>query len=378
MPEEAVGRDDLRDLSDLEKRMLVVLSLFETSRESGNADEYVFPDGRRIKPTLEGIKQCLREGQSIAMERMRGSAEQLLRSKLVTRKSDLYFLSDAGKKVGKTFRIERMSKGYDELLSRTGNSKAYSMFCERVFGKDLSQFNVLDMAQLNTLLEKLELKPGEVVLDLGCGTGRIAEYISDRTGAKMVGLDFAVRVVEDAQQRTLDKKERLTYVAGNMDDLAFAESSFDAIISIDTLYFVESIDLTIRKLRSLLAPPNGRLAIFCDQTCGPDESREILLPENTRVGVALGRNGLAYETVDYTSSSRGIWIREIAAAEELKELFVKEGNGDIYDDRVQDAKRTLETIESGRHVRYFYLATLKKQTRDAPTIMSDVSVNPLA
>jgi SAM-dependent methyltransferase len=170
----------------------------------------------------------------------------------------------------------------------------------------------------------------------------------------------------------------LTYVAGNMDDLAFAESSFDAIISIDTLYFVESIDLTIRKLRSLLAPPNGRLAIFCDQTCGPDESREILLPENTRVGVALGRNGLAYETVDYTSSSRGIWIREIAAAEELKELFVKEGNVDIYDDRVQDAKRTLETIESGRHVRYFYLATLKKQTRDAPTIMSDVSVNPLA
>jgi hypothetical protein len=207
MPEEAVGRDDLRDLSDLEKRMLVVLSLFETSRESGNADEYVFPDGRRIKPTLEGIKQCLREGQSIAMERMRGSAEQLLRSKLVTRKSDLYFLSDAGKKVGKTFRIERMSKGYDELLSRTGNSKAYSMFCERVFGKDLSQFNVLDMAQLNTLLEKLELKPGEVVLDLGCGTGRIAEYISDRTGAKMVGLDFAVRVVEDAQQRTLDKRK---------------------------------------------------------------------------------------------------------------------------------------------------------------------------
>jgi hypothetical protein len=40
MPEEAVGRDDLRDLSDLEKRMLVVLSLFETSRKSGNADEW--------------------------------------------------------------------------------------------------------------------------------------------------------------------------------------------------------------------------------------------------------------------------------------------------------------------------------------------------
>ncbi len=360
MPEETVGVDDFRDMSDLEKRILVVLSVFETNRKSGNADEYVFPDGKRIRPTLDGIKSFLKEGQSIDMEKMHGSTEQLRRRKLVIQKSGCYFLSDTGKKVGKTFRIERMSKGYDNLLSRTGSSKAYSMFCERVFGKDLSQFNVLDMEQLTTLLEKLELRSGEVALDLGCGNGRITEYISDLTGAKMVGLDFAVKVIEDAQQRTVDKKARLSFVAGNMDDLSFEESSFDAIISIDTLYFVESIDLTIRKLKSLLKSPKGRLAIFCDQTCGPDESRDILLPENTKVGAALGSNGLTYETVEYTSSSRDIWMREIAAAEELKELFVKEGNADIYEDRAQDAKRTLETIDSGRHVRYFYLAKLKK------------------
>jgi SAM-dependent methyltransferase len=359
MLEETVGVDDFRDLPDLEVRILVVLSVFETNRTSGNA-ESVFPDGRRIRPTLEGIKSFLREGQSIDMEKMRVSTEELRRRKLVTEKSDCYLLSDIGKKVGKAFRIERMSKGYDTLLSRTGNSKAYSIFCERVFGKDLSQFNVLDMEQLNALLEKLELRPGEVALDLGCGNGRITEYISDVTGAKMVGLDFAVKVIEDAQQRTIDKKARLSFVAGNMDDLSFEESSFDAIISIDTLYFVESIDRTIRKLKSLLKSPKGKLGIFYDQTCGPDESRDILLPENTKVGAALGNNGLTYEAVDYTSSSRDIWMREIAAADELKELFVKEGNAGIYEDRAQDAKRTLETIDSGRHVRYFYLAKLKK------------------
>jgi SAM-dependent methyltransferase len=360
LPEDVVCTDDFGDMPDLEKRILAILSLFETNRKSGNADEYVFSDGGRVGPTLEGIKSFLREGATIDMEKMRVSTEQLLRRKLVTKKLDCYFLSDSGKKAGRIFRIERMSKGYDNLLSRTDNSKAYSMFCERVFGKGLSQFNVLDMEQLNTMIEKLELKPGEVALDLGCGNGRIAEYISDLTGAKMVGLDFAAEVIKNAQQHTVDKKDRLTYVTGDMDHLSFEEGNFDAIISIDTLYFVESIDVAIRKLKSLLKPPNGRLAIFYDQTCDPDESRDVLLPENTKVGATLNTNGLAYETVDYTTNSRGIWIREIEAAEELKELFVKEGNTDIYEDRVQDAKRTLEKIENGRQVRYFYLAKLKK------------------
>jgi len=245
-------------------------------------------------------------------------------------------------------------------LSRTGTSKAYSMFCERVFGKDLSQFNVLDMEQLTTLIETLDLKPAETALDLGCGNGRVAEYISDVTGAKITGLDFASELITTSQQRTADKKSRLTYVVGNMDELTFEEGSFDAIISIDTLYFVESIDATVKNLKRLLKAPTGRLAIFYDQSISPDESRNILLPENTKVGKALIGNNMTYQTIDFTANSREIWIREIRTADELKELFIKEGNADIYEDRARDAKQTLESVESGRQVRYFYFAKLQK------------------
>lgn len=359
MPEDTV-HDDLDGMPELEKRILTVLSMFETGGKLENADEYVLSDGRRVKATLEGVRSFLKDGSSIGMEKMLTSAEQLLRRKLVTTKSNCYFLSDTGRKVGKRLRIERMSKGYDNLLLRTGKSKAYSIFCERVFGKDLSQFNVLDMEQLDTLIKKLELKPGEVALDLGCGNGRIAEYISDFTGAKVIGLDFAAELIGEAQRRTVHKRNRLNYVVGNMDELLFEEKSFDAIISIDTLYFAENIDLTVRKLKSLLRPSNGRLAIFYDQACEPSGSREVLLPQNTKVAAALTSSGLAFDTVDYTDSSKGIWIREIEAAEDLKEMFEKEGNADIYADRAQDAKRTLETIESGRQVRHFYLARFRK------------------
>ena len=360
MREDAAFADGLSDMSDLNKRILAVLSLLESSRRLADSDEYVLSDGRRVKPTVDGVKSCLNDGATIEAKRMGASVEQLLKMGLIIKEADCYFLSDIGKKLGKKHLNERMSKGYDSLLSRTERSEAYSIFCERVFGRDLSQYNVLDMEQLNALIGKLELKPNEVALDLGCGNGRIAEYISDVTGVKMVGLDFAAEVIGNAQHRTVNKKDRLTYMAGDMNDLAFEEGSFDAIISIDTLYFVESIDATIGKLKSLLKPTSGRLAIFYDQACDPDSSRDVLLPGKTKVGTALSNNGLVYETVDYTASSRGIWIREIEAAEELKELFIKEGNSDIYEDRAQDAKRTLEKILKERQVRYFYLTKLKK------------------
>ena len=173
---------------------------------------------------------------------------------------------------------------------------------------------------------------------------------------KVVGLDFAAEVIKAAQRRTADRKNRLTYIAGNMDELSFEDGSFDAVISIDTLYFVDSIDLAIGKLKKLLKPRVGRLAIFSDENINLDESRDNLLPENTKVGKALRNNAMAFQTLDFTSNSREIWIREIQAAEELKELFIKEGNKDIYEDRAKDAKQTLESIESGRHVRHFYLA----------------------
>jgi len=360
MPRDTMSADDFVDIPDLERRIVTVLSLFETGRRLEGSDEYVLSNGNRVRPTIEGIKSFLKDGASIEDQKMRASIEWLLKNALVTGESDSYILTDIGKTLGKKFKTERMSKGYDDLLSRTGTSKAYSMFCERAFGKDLSQFNVLDVEQLNTLIENLDLKSEETALDLGCGNGRIAEYISDLTGAKITGLDFASELIRTSQQRTADKRSRLTYVVGNMDELTFEEGSFDAIISIDTLYFVESIDATVRRLKGLLKAPTGRLAIFYDQSISPDESRDILLPENTKVGKALIGNNMTYLTIDFTANSREIWIREIRAADELKELFIKEGNTDIYEDRARDAKQTLESMESGRQVRYFYLAKLQK------------------
>ena len=127
----------LADIPDLERRALTVLALFETGRRIENSNEYALPNGARVKPTAEGIKSFLKDGTSIEEQKMSTSLEWLQKEGLVTIESNCYFLTDTGRKLGKKFKTERMSKGYDDLLSRTGKSRAYSMLCERVFGKDL-------------------------------------------------------------------------------------------------------------------------------------------------------------------------------------------------------------------------------------------------
>ena len=85
-------------------------------------------------------------------------------------------------------------------------SVAHAEFCQRVFGKNLCQADLMDMVQLEKLLEVLNLSAENKVLDLGCGIGAIAEYISDTTETHVFGVDIANETLAHAQERTPQKK----------------------------------------------------------------------------------------------------------------------------------------------------------------------------
>jgi len=75
----------------------------------------------------------------------------------------------------------------------------------------------------------LELQPGQRVLDLACGHGRIANVLA-RAGFRVVGLDESERFLELARARTPEDAEEMTYVQGDMRSLPW-EGEFDAILN---------------------------------------------------------------------------------------------------------------------------------------------------
>ncbi|OJW15090.1 class I SAM-dependent methyltransferase [Mucilaginibacter sp. 44-25] len=99
-----------------------------------------------------------------------------------------------------------------------------------------------------SVLEMLNVKPGEHILDLGCGTGHLTNEIQ-KLGAVATGIDSSPEMV---------KKARETY--GNVDffvadgaDFHFDEK-FDAVFSNATLHWIRNADAVIKSVYDSLKP----------------------------------------------------------------------------------------------------------------------------
>ncbi len=234
------------------------------------------------------------------------------------------------------------------------DSKAHTQLCERVFGKDLCQDGMVDMAALEDVIAGLNISPGKRLFDLGCGVGMISEHISDVTGASVVGLDYAPEAVKAALNRTVEKRSRLDFVQGDMNDLNLEPASFDAAMSLDTLYWAVDLDATVAKLAEVVKP-GGQICIFMMQGPWDNDPSGKVPAERTNLGQVLAKLGLRYEAHDYTEQNKAHFKRIYQAAVDLLDTFKAEGNEFIALGLIKECEEQfLPAIEADKMTRYLY------------------------
>jgi cyclopropane fatty-acyl-phospholipid synthase-like methyltransferase len=247
---------------------------------------------------------------------------------------------------------------YNAFYSAVEHSQAHHAFCERAFGKDLCQHGFIDQEQLELLLQVTHLGEGQRVLDLGCGNGMITEYLSDRTGAHITGLDYIPKAISLAVERTAVKSNRLAFIVGDINQLDLPPSAFDVILSIDSIYFSQNYTTTLRVLKDALRPA-GQMVIFYSYGREPwvpvDEfPNEKLPPDKTPLAEALRVNDLTFHTWDLTRQDYELAKLRKEVLLELKPQFEAEGILFIYENRLGDAKGVAQAVEEGLHARYLY------------------------
>ena len=125
-------------------------------------------------------------------------------------------------------------------------------------------------------LELLAAKPGERILDLGCGDGALTLKLAE-LGARVVAIDASAAQVAAARARGLDAR------VGDAARLAFA-SEFDAVFSNAALHWVKDADGVIAGVFRALKP-GGRFVGEFGGAGNVEQVRRALIDALERRGV---------------------------------------------------------------------------------------------
>jgi arsenite methyltransferase len=110
------------------------------------------------------------------------------------------------------------------------------------------------------LVEALDIVPGEHVLDVGAGTGRLAEYVAGLLGPEglVVAVDPLPLRIEIAASKG---KDNFRSLVGRAEDLsAFADSTFDVVYLNSAFHWVADKPKAVSEFLRVLKP-GGRLGL---------------------------------------------------------------------------------------------------------------------
>ena len=107
------------------------------------------------------------------------------------------------------------------------------------------------------------LKPGEQVLDLGCGAGTDSLLAAQMVGSEgsVAGIDMTAEMLEKARAAAVELgAENVEFVEGEVERLPFADMSFDVVISNGVIDLVPDKDAVFSEIHRVLRP-GGRIQI---------------------------------------------------------------------------------------------------------------------
>lgn len=112
----------------------------------------------------------------------------------------------------------------------------------------------------------MDLRPGERILDLGCGAGwatrLLARLVADgpQGFGQVVGLDISDEMIRRARATSKDF-ENIMFVWGSAQQIPWEENFFDKVLSVESFYYYPDQDRVLAELFRVMAP-QARLFIL--------------------------------------------------------------------------------------------------------------------
>ncbi|HEB13351.1 MAG TPA: methyltransferase domain-containing protein, partial [candidate division CPR3 bacterium] len=126
----------------------------------------------------------------------------------------------------------------------------------------------MDPLQAGPILKKLNVRPGERVLEIGCNRGRLLKKLQ-KQNIDAIGIDVNEKAV---QKKVVDE----VYLM-DAENLEFEDESFDKIYSVHTIEHIPNLKKAIGEMDRVLKP-GGRIVLIYPATSSPaPSSTEVLM-----------------------------------------------------------------------------------------------------
>jgi ubiquinone/menaquinone biosynthesis C-methylase UbiE len=106
------------------------------------------------------------------------------------------------------------------------------------------------------IVRRLDVRPGDDVLDVACGTGNAA-IPAARAGGRVVGVDLAPEMFAAARARAANAGVAVKWVEGDAEALPFDDQRFDVVVSTFGAMFAPRHDIVATELLRVLRPGGG-------------------------------------------------------------------------------------------------------------------------
>ena len=139
----------------------------------------------------------------------------------------------------------------------------YEQWFSTPIGKLVRQF------EGELITELLTPKPGELILDSGCGTGVFTtDFLA--AGARVIGLDISASVLRFALEKTAGYP--YSAVRADIRRLPFKDNSFDKAASITAIEFINEAQVAVDQLFRVVRP-GGRIVVATLNSLSPWAAR---------------------------------------------------------------------------------------------------------
>jgi ubiquinone/menaquinone biosynthesis C-methylase UbiE len=155
------------------------------------------------------------------------------------------------------------------------------------------------------VMDKLGIKPGSVVADVGCGSGYFTFHLASRVGeaGKVYAEDIESEVLEKLQSRvTKEHLKQVEIVQGTPDDPFLPDGKVDVILIVNAYHEMKNYDAMLSGMYRALKP-DGLLGIIDHEATGGQARSEY--QDQHRIPEQLVREDTARNGFHFLRSERG-------------------------------------------------------------------------